>query len=179
MPSGPEWFIVLAVVLVIFGGSQLPKLAKNLGQAQRREFKHGLAESEQRDFKHGLAESDPSRPAEVLSQLLPAQRARDHGEAGPGTGDRRASAVDAAQAGPGQVADLLGDDVGIELLAAFDEAPARPLGEADEGVGERQAVLVVDVGGDQRGDRLHHAVRHPAHGPAELLVASMRRRTGA
>ena len=31
MPSGPEWFIVLAVVLVIFGGSQLPKLAKNLG----------------------------------------------------------------------------------------------------------------------------------------------------
>ena len=45
MPSGPEWFIVLAVVLVIFGGSQLPKLAKNLGQAQR-EFKHGLAESE-------------------------------------------------------------------------------------------------------------------------------------
>lgn len=45
MPSGPEWFIVLAVVLVIFGGSQLPKLAKNLGQAQK-EFKHGLAESE-------------------------------------------------------------------------------------------------------------------------------------
>ena len=43
MPSGPEWFIVLAVILVIFGGSQLPKLAKNLGQAQR-EFKHGLAE---------------------------------------------------------------------------------------------------------------------------------------
>lgn len=41
MPTGPEWFIVLAVVLVIFGGSQLPKLAKNLGQAQR-EFKHGL-----------------------------------------------------------------------------------------------------------------------------------------
>ena len=45
MPSGPEWFIVLAVVLVIFGGSQLPKLAKNLGQAQR-ELKHGLAGSE-------------------------------------------------------------------------------------------------------------------------------------
>ena len=27
MPSGPEWFIVLAVVLVIFGGSQLPQPA--------------------------------------------------------------------------------------------------------------------------------------------------------
>ena len=44
MPSGPEWFIVLAVVLLIFGGSQLPKLARNLGKAQR-EFKDGLGEA--------------------------------------------------------------------------------------------------------------------------------------
>ena len=43
MPSGPEWFIVLAVVLVIFGGSQLPKLARSLGQAHR-EFKDGLGD---------------------------------------------------------------------------------------------------------------------------------------
>lgn len=45
MPSGPEWIIVLVLVLVIFGGSQLPKLAKNLGRAQR-EFKDGISESE-------------------------------------------------------------------------------------------------------------------------------------
>ena len=45
MPSGAEWFIVLAIVLLIFGGSQLPKLAKNLGKAQK-EFKEGLAEGE-------------------------------------------------------------------------------------------------------------------------------------
>ena len=45
MPSGPEWFIVLAIVLLVFGGSQLPKLAKNLGKAQK-EFKDGLAEGE-------------------------------------------------------------------------------------------------------------------------------------
>ena len=45
MPSGPEWFIVLAVVLLIFGGSQLPKLARNLGQAQK-EFKDGLADGQ-------------------------------------------------------------------------------------------------------------------------------------
>ena len=44
MPSGPEWFIVLAVVLLIFGGSQLPKLARNLGQAQK-ELKQGLSET--------------------------------------------------------------------------------------------------------------------------------------
>lgn len=35
--------IVLIIVLVLFGGSQLPKLAKNLGKAQR-EFKEGLEE---------------------------------------------------------------------------------------------------------------------------------------
>ena len=45
MPSGPEWFIVLAVVLLIFGRSQLPKLARNLGQAQK-ELKRGLAETQ-------------------------------------------------------------------------------------------------------------------------------------
>jgi sec-independent protein translocase protein TatA len=38
---GPEWIVVLIVVLVLFGGSQLPKLAKGLGSAQR-EFKKGL-----------------------------------------------------------------------------------------------------------------------------------------
>ena len=43
MPSGPEWIIVLLVVLVIFGGSQLPKLARSIGQAQR-EFKRGQDE---------------------------------------------------------------------------------------------------------------------------------------
>jgi sec-independent protein translocase protein TatA len=39
--DGPEVIIVLVVVLVLFGGSQIPKLARNLGQAQK-EFKKGL-----------------------------------------------------------------------------------------------------------------------------------------
>lgn len=45
MPSGPEWIIVLVIVLLVFGGSQLPKLAKNLGKAQN-EFKQGLSEGQ-------------------------------------------------------------------------------------------------------------------------------------
>lgn len=48
MPSGWEWFIVLAVVLLIFGGSQLPKLARSLGQAQK-EFKKGVTEGSAED----------------------------------------------------------------------------------------------------------------------------------
>lgn len=41
--GGPELVIVLVLVLVLFGGSQLPKLARNLGKAQK-EFKDGMAE---------------------------------------------------------------------------------------------------------------------------------------
>lgn len=41
--EGPELIIVLVIVLLIFGGSQLPKLARSLGQAQK-EFKKGLSD---------------------------------------------------------------------------------------------------------------------------------------
>ena len=39
----PELFIILLVVLVLFGGAKLPKLARSMGQAQS-EFKRGLKE---------------------------------------------------------------------------------------------------------------------------------------
>ena len=41
--GGPEAIIVLIIVLVLFGGSQIPKLARNLGRAQK-EFKDGIDE---------------------------------------------------------------------------------------------------------------------------------------
>ena len=41
--GAPEALIVLVVILVLFGGSQIPKMARNLGQAQK-EFKKGLDE---------------------------------------------------------------------------------------------------------------------------------------
>jgi len=43
--GGPEMIIVLVLVLVLFGGSQLPKLARNLGKAQK-EFKDGIADAD-------------------------------------------------------------------------------------------------------------------------------------
>lgn len=46
--DGPEVIVVLVVILVLFGGSQIPKLARNLGQAQK-EFKKGLAEGSKPD----------------------------------------------------------------------------------------------------------------------------------
>lgn len=47
---GPELLIVLAVVALLFGGSQIPKLARSLGAASK-EFKRGQEEgaSEERD----------------------------------------------------------------------------------------------------------------------------------
>jgi len=42
---GPqELIIALVIILVLFGGSQVPKLARNLGRAQR-EFKDGVDEA--------------------------------------------------------------------------------------------------------------------------------------
>jgi sec-independent protein translocase protein TatA len=41
----PEIILIVVVILVLFGGSQLPKLAKNLGKAQQ-EFKAGLSEGQ-------------------------------------------------------------------------------------------------------------------------------------
>ncbi len=41
VPQGPELIILLVVILVLFGGSKLPGLARSLGQAQS-EFKKGL-----------------------------------------------------------------------------------------------------------------------------------------
>ncbi|MFM9123406.1 MAG: twin-arginine translocase TatA/TatE family subunit [Actinomycetota bacterium] len=48
MFNGPEIWIIVRLVVVLFGGSRLPKIARNLGKAQS-ELKKGLAE--------GLAES--------------------------------------------------------------------------------------------------------------------------
>jgi sec-independent protein translocase protein TatA len=44
MDVGPwELLIILAIVLLVFGSTKLPKLARSMGQAQK-EFKKGLSE---------------------------------------------------------------------------------------------------------------------------------------
>jgi sec-independent protein translocase protein TatA len=46
--GAPELLIILAVILLLFGGAKLPKLARSLGQAQK-EFKEGLRDPEDGD----------------------------------------------------------------------------------------------------------------------------------
>jgi sec-independent protein translocase protein TatA len=60
-----EWgiIIILVVVVLVFGGSQLPKLARSLGSAQS-EFKKGLAEGKKGDATDGAATTtDPGDKA--------------------------------------------------------------------------------------------------------------------
>jgi len=55
--GAPELLIVLLIALVVFGGSQLPKLARGLGSAQR-EFKKGLDGVDDEDDKPAKKKSD-------------------------------------------------------------------------------------------------------------------------
>lgn len=57
MPQGPELLIILFVVVLLFGGAKLPKLARSLGRAQS-EFKQGL-----RDSGDDPLGTDEDRPA--------------------------------------------------------------------------------------------------------------------
>ena len=59
--GAPELLIVLLVVLVLFGGAKLPKLARSLGQAQS-EFKRGLSDEERQQAQQQRADDD-NKPA--------------------------------------------------------------------------------------------------------------------
>jgi sec-independent protein translocase protein TatA len=55
--GGNEVLIVLVIVLLLFGSSQVPKLARNLGKAQK-EFKDGLDDAKKDPDSSSESESD-------------------------------------------------------------------------------------------------------------------------
>ncbi|MGH8985319.1 MAG: twin-arginine translocase TatA/TatE family subunit [Acidimicrobiia bacterium] len=59
--GAPELLIILGVLVLIFGSTQLPKLARSIGQAQK-EFKSGLKEGASEDDDEGKPdEGKPSK----------------------------------------------------------------------------------------------------------------------
>lgn len=56
--GAPELLIILLVILVLFGGAKLPKLARSLGQAQK-EFKQGMNDN---DGDEGTKTDPPDGP---------------------------------------------------------------------------------------------------------------------
>ena len=61
-----EWIIILVVLLLLFGSTQLPKLARSLGSAQK-EFRKGM--------KEGDAEEADDEDAEEAAPKAKGRRA--------------------------------------------------------------------------------------------------------
>jgi sec-independent protein translocase protein TatA len=59
--EGAEWLIVAIVVLVLFGGSQIPKLARSLGTA-KKEFERGLRDEPEQPAEDSSDEDTPVTP---------------------------------------------------------------------------------------------------------------------
>lgn len=81
MPQGAEWFIILAIVVLVFGAAKLPDLARGTGQALRI-FK---AETK------GLRDDDetPAKPAQPGELNAAEQARRDEVAEGEIVDDRR------------------------------------------------------------------------------------------
>ena len=68
MPGGWEWIIILVVILLLFGGSRLPQLAKSLGQSKRA-FKEGLDDADEEARLEKTRSSSASLPASTLASV--------------------------------------------------------------------------------------------------------------
>ncbi len=59
--AGPDILIVLAVIALLFGGSQLPKLARSLGSASH-EFRKGVEDGGHSDKDAESQEKQKEKP---------------------------------------------------------------------------------------------------------------------
>ncbi len=70
IPAGSEWILILVVVLLLFGGSKLPQLAKALGQSKRA-FREGQDEAEEEARREAQAKQlkTTDAPAAQLKEM--------------------------------------------------------------------------------------------------------------
>ena len=68
MPGGWEWIVILVVILLLFGGSRLPQLAKSLGQSKRA-FKEGLDDADEEARLEKSRPASASLPASSLASI--------------------------------------------------------------------------------------------------------------
>ncbi len=71
MPSiGPEWIVVLVVIILLFGARKLPELARSIGKSTS-EFKKGMKEGSDEVDEAGASEpkaEDTSQPKAESSE---------------------------------------------------------------------------------------------------------------
>ncbi len=76
--GGPDLFIILLIVLVLFGAKKLPELARGLGQSMnefkkaREEFDKELHQAGQ-DIKIPPQNTQPYQPAQPVQQISQSQ----------------------------------------------------------------------------------------------------------
>ncbi len=68
-----ELIIILIIILLVFGSTKLPKLARSLGQAQK-EFKSGMTEAEREESealeeKAQAKELEKARASELKAEI--------------------------------------------------------------------------------------------------------------
>jgi sec-independent protein translocase protein TatA len=69
--EGPDLVIVALIVLLVFGGSRIPSLARSLGEAQR-EFRKGLQDEPPKPDDDAVGKVEPT-PAERAVDATPAE----------------------------------------------------------------------------------------------------------
>lgn len=75
LPGGAEWWIILAVILLLFGPTQIPKLAKMLGKSAKS-LKEGLDGKLENDEN----EAKPAK-SDGVAAVPPADKKDDSGDA--------------------------------------------------------------------------------------------------
>jgi sec-independent protein translocase protein TatA len=68
MSFGPEWFVVLGVIVLLFGAKKLPELARSLGRSTS-EFKKGI--------KDGTTDTDEAAASAPKADATPEARTED------------------------------------------------------------------------------------------------------
>ena len=74
MPQGAEWFIILAIVILVFGAAKLPDLARSTGQALKifkSETKGLIDDDKDGKDKGGKKDKDGGTAVTVAGELPP------------------------------------------------------------------------------------------------------------
>ena len=58
---GPEWVIILLIIVILFGGKKIPEVAKGLGEGIRG-FKTGLQEDPNKKTEDRKSSESKERP---------------------------------------------------------------------------------------------------------------------
>ena len=65
----PELILIVLAIVLLFGASRLPQLAKSLGQT-RKAFREGMKEAEEEESKNSAAAAEPKQINSVAAASL-------------------------------------------------------------------------------------------------------------